>query len=51
MAIREIRHYPDSVLTQKGKEVTSFDADLQRLIDDMVDTMYAAPGIGLAAHQ
>ena len=51
VAIRDIRHYPDQVLTQKGDEVTSFDADLQRLIDDMVDTMYAAPGIGLAAHQ
>lgn len=51
MAIREIRHYPDPVLTQKGVEVTAFDAELQHLIEDMVDTMYAAPGIGLAAHQ
>ncbi len=51
MAIREIMHYPDSVLTQKGEEVTSFDTEFQRLIEDMVDTMYAAPGIGLAAHQ
>ena len=51
MAIRDIRHYPDPVLTQKGEEVTAFDAELQHLIEDMVDTMYAAPGIGLAAHQ
>ncbi len=51
MAIREILHYPNPVLTQKGEKVTSFDAEFQRLIEDMVDTMYAAPGIGLAAHQ
>ena len=51
MAVREIRHYPDPVLTQKGEKVSTFDAEFQCLIDDMVDTMYAAPGIGLAANQ
>ncbi len=51
MAILEIRHYPDPILTQKGLEVTDFGAEYQRLIDDMVETMYAAPGIGLAANQ
>ncbi|MBQ27185.1 MAG: peptide deformylase [Nitrospiraceae bacterium] len=51
MAIREIRHYPNPVLAQKGETVTVFDAKFQRLIDDMIETMYAAPGIGLAAHQ
>ena len=49
--IRAIRHYPDPVLTKKGDAVTAFDADLHRLVDDMVETMYAAPGIGLAANQ
>ena len=49
--IREIRHYPDPVLAKKGEAVTAFDAALHRLVDDMVETMYAAPGIGLAANQ
>lgn len=38
-------------LDRKAEPVTQFDAELDRLIDDMVDTMYAAPGIGLAAPQ
>jgi peptide deformylase len=51
MAVRPIRVYPDTVLRQKAQPVASIEADLQRLIDDMVETMYAAPGIGLAAPQ
>jgi len=51
MAILEIKKYPEKVLKQKAKPVTSFDEDLQMLIDDMVETMYAAPGVGLAAPQ
>ena len=51
MAILEIKQYPEQVLKQKAKPVTSFDEDLQTLIDDMIETMYAAPGIGLAAPQ
>ena len=51
MAVRPIRAYPDTVLRQKAQPVASIDADLQRLIDDMIETMYAAPGIGLAAPQ
>lgn len=51
MAIREIRKYPEPVLKKKAAPVTSFAEDLQRLIDDMVETMYAAPGVGLAAPQ
>jgi peptide deformylase len=51
MAIREIKKYPATVLKKKAAAVTTFDEDLQVLIDDMVETMYAAPGVGLAAPQ
>lgn len=51
MAILEIRKYPEKVLKQKAKPVTTFDQDLQELIDNMIETMYAAPGVGLAAPQ
>jgi peptide deformylase len=51
MAIREIRKYPDPVLRKKAAPVKTIDDDLRRLVDDMVDTMYAEPGVGLAAPQ
>lgn len=51
MAIREIKRYPEKVLKEKATPVTDIDGDVQRLIDDMIETMYAAPGIGLAAPQ
>lgn len=51
MAIREIRTYPDPVLRSKTSLVESIDSSLDRLIDDMVETMHAAPGVGLAANQ
>jgi peptide deformylase len=51
MAVLPICTYPDAVLRQKAQPVMSIDAALQRLIDDMIETMYAAPGIGLAATQ
>lgn len=51
MAILNILHYPDDRLHKVAKPVTVFDAKLQQLIDDMAETMYAAPGIGLAATQ
>jgi len=51
MAILEIRKYPEKVLKQKASPVTTFDQDLQVLIDNMIETMYAAPGVGLAAPQ
>lgn len=51
MAIREIVTVPDPVLRRKAQKVTKFDDKLQALIDDMVETMRAAPGVGLAAPQ
>jgi len=51
MAILEIKKYPEKVLKQKAKPVTLFDEELQNLIDNMIETMYAAPGVGLAAPQ
>ena len=51
MAIFPIRTYPDPVLRMESRPVTQVDGDVRRLIDDMFETMYAAPGIGLAATQ
>ena len=49
--IRPILRYGERPLHQPAADVTAFDDDLHRLIDDMIETMYAAPGIGLAATQ
>ena len=49
--LRPIVRYPAAVLQTPAAPVTEFNAELDRLIDDMVDTMYAAPGVGLAAPQ
>jgi peptide deformylase len=49
--ILDIVKYGDPVLTKRGHEVTEFGEDLHRLVDDMFETMYAAPGWGLAAAQ
>jgi peptide deformylase len=51
MAVLPIRKYGDEVLRLPAAPVTEIDDSLNRLIDDMVDTMYAAPGVGLAANQ
>lgn len=51
MAIRTILHYPDKRLRDPGRPVTEFGPELQQLVDDMAETMYAAPGVGLAATQ
>ncbi|MCL5024158.1 MAG: peptide deformylase [Nitrospirae bacterium] len=51
MAVREIKKYPEPVLKEKARPVSIINAQLQRLIDDMIETMYAAPGVGLAAPQ
>ncbi len=47
----EILHFPDPRLRTRAQPVEQVDDDLRRLIDDMFETMYAAPGIGLAATQ
>ena len=51
MAVYPIRTFPDPVLRIEAATVTDFDGDLARLADDMLETMYAAPGVGLAAPQ
>lgn len=51
MAILDILNYPDPRLYTVAKPVATVDSKIQRLIDDMAETMYAAPGIGLAATQ
>ena len=51
MAILNILKYPDPVLKRKAEHVTQITDDVRRLIDDMAETMYAAPGVGLAAPQ
>src|ERR1700720_1860920 len=51
MAIRTILEFPDQRLRTRAQPVTQFDAELGRLVDDMFESMYAAPGIGLAATQ
>ena len=51
MTLREIVTIPDPVLRRKAHPVTRFDSDLQTLVDDMIETMRAAPGVGLAAPQ
>lgn len=52
MAILQIRTLPDPVLRQKAKRVTKIDASIQKLIDDMIDTLHADPNrAGLAAPQ
>src|SRR3954462_12235795 len=49
--IRPILKYGDSVLHAKARTVDAVTPDIERMIDDMIETMYAAPGIGLAAPQ
>ena len=51
MALLPILEFPDDRLRTIARPVERIDADLQRLIDDMFETMYAAPGVGLAATQ
>jgi peptide deformylase len=51
MSLLPILEYPDPRLRTKAQPVTVFDAALQNLVDAMLETMYAAPGIGLAASQ
>jgi len=51
MALRQILTEPNKILREKSLTVKIVDEDLQKLMDDMLETMYAAPGIGLAAIQ
>jgi peptide deformylase len=51
MAVFPIRTFPDPVLRTPAAVVERFDRELRRLVDDMAETMYAAPGVGLAAPQ
>ena len=51
MAVLPIHEFPEAVLRRKAEPVMTLDDTLQRLIDDMIQTMYDAPGIGLAAPQ
>jgi len=51
MTLRQILTEPNEILRKKSLPVDNVDKDLQILMDDMLETMYAAPGIGLAAIQ
>jgi peptide deformylase len=51
MAIRDILHFPDPRLRLRAEPVVEVDDGIRQLVDDMFETMYAAPGIGLAATQ
>jgi peptide deformylase len=51
MALLPIRHFPDPVLKVPAEAVVEFNDELRRLAEDMAETMYAAPGVGLAAPQ
>jgi peptide deformylase len=51
MALRTIITYPHPILRQKAEPITVFDQELKDLVSDMTETMYHAPGIGLAANQ
>jgi peptide deformylase len=51
MAILNIRTYPDQALLQTAETVKDVDDSIRKLLDDMAETMYAAPGVGLAAPQ
>jgi len=51
MTLRQILTEPNKILRQKSSNVEQVDQEIQKLMDDMVETMYSAPGIGLAAIQ
>ncbi len=51
MAVLPLRVVPDPVLRQKAKRIRNIDNSIQRLIDDMIETMHASSGVGLAAPQ
>jgi peptide deformylase len=51
MAVLDILHYPNPVLKEKTGPVQKIDAAIRKLAQDLAETMYAAPGVGLAANQ
>src|SRR5262245_4327790 len=51
MALRPILKYPDPLLRERAVAVANIDGEVARLVEDMAETMYAAPGVGLAATQ
>jgi peptide deformylase len=51
MALLEILRFPDPRLRKKATSISNVSDDIRRLADDMLETMYAAPGVGLAANQ
>jgi len=51
MTIKEITVFPDTVLRKEAETIKDFNYDLEALVDDMIETMRAAPGVGLAAPQ
>ena len=51
MALRSIVKYPEPVLHTRAQEVSTIDSEVHRLVADMIETMHAAPGVGLAANQ
>ena len=51
MAVLPIIEYPDKRLREKARPVEAVTPEIQKLVDDMAETMYAAPGVGLAANQ
>ena len=51
MSLKKIITIPDPILREKSQAIVNFDKNTKKLMDDMLETMYAAPGIGLAAIQ
>lgn len=51
MSVRSIRVLPDPVLRRRARRITSIDSSVQQLVDDMIETLRAASGVGLAAPQ
>ncbi len=51
MAVLEILHYPNPVLKEKSQTIQKIDDSIRKLVQDLTETMYAAPGVGLAANQ
>ena len=51
MTVLKLYEYPEPVLKKKAQKVEQVDADIQKLLDDMLETMYASAGVGLAAPQ